>query len=105
MIPASTCESNSVVKPQTAKEGNSTQTEGPTNFVLVHLNDTEHTGMVIAPADITVEHLRGTFDKLISYGKMACVDSNTKNYIQSKQIDQFIRIGDRKSGNTLQMLP
>ena len=69
MIPASTGESNSVVKPQTAKEGKSTQIEGPTNFVLVHLNDTEHTGMVIAPADITVEHLRGIVVKLISYGK------------------------------------
>ena len=87
MIPASTGESNSVVKPQTAKEGKSTQTEGPTNFVLVHLNDTEQTGMVIAPADIIVEHLRGTVDKLISYGKMACVDSNTHNDIQIKQID------------------
>ena len=90
-----------MVKPQAAKEEKNTQTEGPTNFVLVHLNDPKHTGMVIAPADITVEHLRGTFDKLMPYGKMACVDSNTKNDIQIKQIDNFIRINDRKSGKDI----
>ena len=69
IIPASTGESNSVVKSQTATEGKSTQTEGPTSFVLVHFNDTEQSGMVVAPADITVEHLRGIVVKLISYGK------------------------------------